>query len=533
MLKVLLKKQMAEIFRKFYRTSKNGKPQNKLLNTVAYGFFMVLLVGILVGVFSMVSWGVGNSLIALGFDWLYFDIMGLIAIFMGCFGSAFNTYASLYLAKDNDMLLSMPIPLRSIIASRLTSVYLMGLIYSSVVMVPAIVVYWCLGTVNAVSVICSILLLLLISLFVLALSCALGWVIAKLSLKLKNKGLLSAIGGLLLFGLYQLLTRYFTNAMQTLTENAKTIGLTIQGSVYPLYLFGKAGTGDLPALLLVAVVVLVIFALACLLLSRSFLKMATMVTSVSTKSVRKTKLEASSVSMALLKKELDHFFNNATYIMNCGEGLILLPLAGLAVLIKGREFVPMLQTAPLFESGLVAAGISCLIAMLAGMNNIAEPSVSMDAKQMWLLKSLPLTPWQMLRAKMEAHWVLTGLPVLFCCICVLVILPVSLLQGVYLLLFPQLFVVFCAALDLFIGLKMPVMDWTNEMTVIKQSAGVFVSLVASFGYVAALGGLYALLMEHITPDAFMVCACLVTLALDVLLILWHRQKGAACFQKLH
>jgi len=202
---------------------------------------------------------------------------------------------------------------------------------------------------------------------------------------------------------------------QTLAENAKTIGLTIQGSVYPLYLFGKAGTGDLPALLLVAVVVLVIFALACLLLSRSFLKMATMVTSVSTKSVRKTKLEASSVSMALLKKELDHFFNNATYIMNCGEGLILLPLAGLAVLIKGREFVPMLQTAPLFESGLVAAGISCLIAMLAGMNNIAEPSVSMDAKQMWLLKSLPLTPWQMLRAKMESHWVLTGLPVLFCC----------------------------------------------------------------------------------------------------------------------
>lgn len=533
MLKVLLKKQMAEILRKFYRTSKNGKQQNQLSHMIGFGFFMVLLVAILIGAFITVSLSVGNSLIPLGFDWLYFDIMGLMAICMGCFGSAFNTYASLYLAKDNDMLLSMPIPLRSIIASRLTSVYLMGLLYSSIVMLPAVIVYWILGTVTAVSVISSILLLLLISLFVLALSCALGWVIAKLSLKLKNKGLLSAIGGLLLFGLYQLLTRYFTKAVQTLGENAQTIGLTVQGAVYPLYLFGKAGTGDFSALLLVAAVVLVVFALACLLLSRSFLKMATMTTSVSTKSVRKTKLEASSVSLALLRKELDHFFNNATYIMNCGESLILLPLAGLAVLIKGGEYVPMLQNSPFLESGLVAAGVSGLIAMLAGMNNIAEPSVSMDAKQMWLLKSLPLTPWQLLLAKMEAHWVLTGLPVLFCCICVLIILPVSLLQGIYLLLFPQLFVVFCAALDLFIGLKMPVMDWTNEMTVIKQSAGVFVSLLASFGYVAALGGLYALLMEHVSANVYMVCACFVTLVLDVLLILWHRQKGAACFQELH
>ena len=40
---------------------------------------------------------------------------------MGAFGSVFNTYSSLYLAKDNDLLLSLPIPLRVIISSRLLS----------------------------------------------------------------------------------------------------------------------------------------------------------------------------------------------------------------------------------------------------------------------------------------------------------------------------------------------------------------------------------------------------------------------------
>ena len=35
-------------------------------------------------------------------------LMGLLAVFLGAFGSVFNTYSGLYLAKDNDLLLSMP-----------------------------------------------------------------------------------------------------------------------------------------------------------------------------------------------------------------------------------------------------------------------------------------------------------------------------------------------------------------------------------------------------------------------------------------
>ena len=59
--------------------------------------------------------------------WLYFALMGLLAVLLGAFGSVFNTYSGLYLAKDNDLLLSMPIPVNTLMASRLLSVYLMGL----------------------------------------------------------------------------------------------------------------------------------------------------------------------------------------------------------------------------------------------------------------------------------------------------------------------------------------------------------------------------------------------------------------------
>ena len=54
----------------------------------------------------------------------------------------FNTYAGLYLPKDNDLLLSMPIPVSVLVAARLLGVYLMGLLYSAIVILPAIIVYW-------------------------------------------------------------------------------------------------------------------------------------------------------------------------------------------------------------------------------------------------------------------------------------------------------------------------------------------------------------------------------------------------------
>ena len=110
-------------------------------------------------------------------------VIGLVVVLLGVFGSVFNTYSSLYLSKDNDLLLSLPIPTDCIIVSRLLSVYLMGLMYSGVVMLPAIIVYWIFGEFTLGSVLGSLLLLLSLSLLVLVLSCLLGWLVAKISLR--------------------------------------------------------------------------------------------------------------------------------------------------------------------------------------------------------------------------------------------------------------------------------------------------------------------------------------------------------------
>ena len=194
MLKTLLHKQMTEIFRSYFYDAKKNKKRSKASTIMFFAIYVILMVGVLGGIFTYLSISMCEPMVIAGAGWLYFTIMSLIAIALGAFGSVFNTYSGLYLSKDNDLLLSMPIPVRYIMISRLLGVYLIGLMYSEVVMLPAIIVYWVIAAPGAAAVVCSLVLALLVSVIVMLLSCLLGWVVAKVSLKLKNKSFITALG---------------------------------------------------------------------------------------------------------------------------------------------------------------------------------------------------------------------------------------------------------------------------------------------------------------------------------------------------
>ena len=141
MLKLLLKKQLFEIFRSYFYDAKKNKARSRLATALYIGLFVLLMAGILGGIFTLLEVKLCGPPAA-GLGWLYFALTGGIAVLLGVFGSIFNTYAGLYLPKDNDLLLSMPVPVSSLVAARLSGVYLMGLMYSAVVILPAVVVYW-------------------------------------------------------------------------------------------------------------------------------------------------------------------------------------------------------------------------------------------------------------------------------------------------------------------------------------------------------------------------------------------------------
>lgn len=533
MLKLLLKKQLAEIFRNYFYDPKKNRARSKAGTAGYILLFLLLMVGLLGGMFAALALALCGPLAGAGLDWLYFAMMGLLAVVLGTFGSVFSTYSCLYLAKDNDLLLSLPIPVNVLIASRLLTVYLMGAMYSAVVILPAVVVYWVVAPVTVGAVLGSLLLMLLISVFVLTLSCALGWAVAKISLKLKHKSFFTVAASLAFLVGYYFICFQAQALIQDFLVHTADYAAKVQGAAYPLYLLGKAGTGDAAAMLAVTAAVLALFALVWALLCRSFLHLATS-TGKAEKPVYKEKAaRPHSIPQALLAKELQRFLASPVYMLNCGLGTLLLPVCGVLLLLKGGELIPVLDEVVGARPGCTPLLLCAALCVLASMNIMAAPSISLEGRTIWLVQSLPVTPWQVLRAKMTLQLLLTGVPLAFCAACLPFTRPYSapeLLATVFVLLAYGLF---SALYALFLGVVTANLTWTNEMTPIKQNMGVLFAMFGGFAYSALLCAGFLLLGGwKLGFASYMALFGAATLALCALLWLWLRRKGCSRFAAL-
>lgn len=531
MLKLLVKKQLFEIFRSYFYDAKKNKARTKGA-TIGYIVMFVLLMVCLLGtMFGVLSNTMCGPLAGMGMDWLYFVIMGMMAVFLGAFGSVFNTYSGLYLAKDNDLLLSMPIPVRVIMTSRLLSVYLMGLMYSGIVILPAILVYWFTVPVTAGRILGGVVLLVDISLFVLTLSCALGWVVAKISLKLKRKSFITVIVSLVFFGLYYFVC-FRSQAMITdLLLNAEDVGNRIKG-IYPLYLFGRVGCGDGVAMLIVSAVVIALLALVWYLIARSFLHIATASGNTAKTVYHEKAVKPVSADAALLRKELGRFTASPLYMLNCGLGTVFLVVLAVLALIKGREVFLMMNALFAGGEGFVTVLAALCLCLLAGSNDISTPSVSLEGKSLWIAQSLPIDPWQALRAKLRMHLLITELPLVACAVCVAAVSGAALPEIVMMLVTPMVYVVLSAAFGLFMGLKRPNLNWTSEVAPIKQGLAVFLSIFVGWLVAVALGFLYYALMARVGAVAFLLAVTALFAVLALVLVRWLKTSGAKIYQHL-
>ena len=531
MLKLLVKKQLFEIFRSYFYDAKKNKARTKGVTIGYIVLFVLLMAGLLGGMFGVLSHTMCGPLAALDMDWLYFVIMGMMAVFLGAFGSVFNTCSGLYLAKDNDLLLSMPIPVRVIMTSRLLSVYLMGLMYSGIVILPAILVYWFTVPATAGRILGGVVLLVDISLFVLTLSCALGWVVAKISLKLKRKSFITVLVSLVFFGLYYFVC-FRSQAMITdLLLNAEDVGNKIRG-IYPLYLFGRVACGDGVAMLIVSAVVIALLALVWYLIARSFLNIATASGNTAKAVYQEKAAMQTSPAAALLRKELGRFTASPLYMLNCGLGTVFLLILAVASLIKGREVFLMMNALFAGSEDFVPVLAALCLCLLAGSNDITAPSVSLEGKSLWIAQSLPIAPWQALRAKLRLHLLVTEVPLVVCAACVAAVSGAALPENIMMVVTPMVYVVLTAAFGLFMGLKRPNLNWTSEVAPIKQGLAVFLSMFGGWLVAAALGFLYYALMARVGAVAFLLAATVLFAVLALVLLRWLKGRGAEIYQHL-
>ncbi|MGN1317209.1 MAG: hypothetical protein ACI4VW_09160 [Acutalibacteraceae bacterium] len=530
MTKALFKKQMMEVFSWVYFDRKNGKSRTKS-GIIGFAVLYLFLFGLLGTFFYEMAQGLCEPLFKAGFGWLYFAIMGLVAVAMGVFGSVFNTYSSLYTAKDNDLLLSLPIPPGKILAVRVTGVYLMGLMYELIIAIPTMLVYFITVKPGALSVVFNLLLPFVLSFLVLTLSCIFGFLVAAISSRVKRKNILTVILSLVFIAGYYYIYGSAYKIIQSILASPEKIGNSIK-ILYPLYQMGLGAQGKPLSFLIFTLIVAAMLFVTYLVLSKSFLYVATADKGAVKKAYKEKTSKAASLEKALLIKELRRFTGCPIYMMNCGLGIIMMPIAAVVVLVKSGDIFAMISKMPGEYMGIIPLLATAAVCAVSTFNDITSPSVSLEGKNLWLVQSFPISAKAVLHAKIKLHLLLTVIPTVLLGICVCIALKISALQSILILVFSVVFVVLMALIGLALNLKMPNLNWTDPTVPVKQSLCVMIALFGGWAIIMAMAGIYLLVMKFITPLVYLVAISVAAVVVSALLLRWVDTKGAKIFETL-
>ena len=532
MLGVLLKKEIAEVFRNFFFDRRKNKPRSKTLVILMFVIFSFLLFGMLGGSFAGMALSICGELTEAGMDWLYFDVMSGTAIVLGIFGSVFNTYSTLYLPNDNELLFSMPIPVKTIIAARLLKVYLLNIMYSGIAILPAIIVYWCVKGITPLNAAGGIMMIFIITVTVHIFTCVFGWIAAKISLKVKNKSFISVILTIAIIAAYYFFCFNTSEWVSYLTHNVEAVGNSIKNNAYILYLFGTIGSGDMLSAGLFIIINGILLALVLYVLVKTFFTIATSSGKSEKKRYTEKKARERSAFAAMLGKELSRFFSSTNYMLNCGFGIILIPAGGIILLIKGQELFDVLSESLPGMNGLIPVLLCSSIMALASMNDMAAPSVSLEGKNIWIPQSMPAAPETVLLAKAALQFVLTVIPILIAEICALTVMPCTVTEKLMFFIVPLVYTVFSAFFFTFLSIRFPTLEWTSEIIPIKQSLCIFISLFGSWGISLLFLIMYFLAGHLLGTEIYLAVWAVIYAAASV--FLWHylKTKGAKDFSRL-
>ncbi len=532
MLKSLLKKQLAEMTPGIFRNTKTGKNRS-LVGKIGIAVLFLFVIISFTSMFFGMSYMLCAPLVGLGLGWMYFSLMSMLTLMLGIFGGIFTSYSTLYAAKDNDLLLSMPIPPSKILFARIFAVWTWGTSFSAIAFIPAAIAYAIVAKSSPLSWISCAVLFMCITLLALVLTCILGWGLAKINKRLKGKNYITVALSLLFFAVYYYLIYNVNGLISIMLANAIMIGDTLKDAFYPIYMIGRAAQGDLISLLFVVAIAAVCTAAVFWVLSNSFIKLATANSGDKKKKYVHTAHKVKGLEKSLLGRELKRYLSSSPYMLNSSISVIFLVAGGIALLFNAGQIIPILDMldAEIGEGMgvmLLAAGIS----LLAAMNDISAPSISLEGRTLWIVKSLPIAPTKIFSAKIKLHIWIVAPPTLFCSVVAAIAVKANPFYTAVLIIQPLVFVVLFAIFGFVCGLKMPNLTWTNETVVVKQGGAVMLSMFGGMLFPIVIGAIGFMMTGILGIYLTWIVQMLILVGIIFGLIAWLNKRGGKIFAQL-
>lgn len=529
MFKALLAVRMRALLHSF-QFAKAGRRISPV-KKAGIGLLFLYVVGCFVFLFAMEWDMLCSPLHAAGLDWFYFTMTIITAFALMVIGSVFSTMTQLYEAKDNELLLSMPVPPSMILTSRMAMLLVMNLFFELLVLAPAAVVYVKYVGFTAAGFLAFAVIFLCLPLLALAVSAVVGSLLAAIAGRVRKKSLFTMLFSLGFLALYFYAFSNMNQYLQTLIANSGAIAQRLSG-ISPLYWLGNApAQGDLLQLLFAVLCMAVPFALVYWVLQKTFLRLITTKRGTAKVQYREKKEVCRSAKQAMVRKELRGFFASPVYMMNGGLGVIFMLAGAVMLIVKAETLTNLLASLGMLTSdiGVAAALILCL---LHSTSIISAASVSLEGKQIWIPMTMPVKSSGILYSKVIAHLMIVLPPSLLASVTAAIVLKLSLPVAVLVVVVPALMGCFCALAGVIINLKLPKLDWISQAQAVKQGASTLLAMLVTAAAVLIPGVLLFAVGGSVDSLVFLAAYAAGLLLLCAGMLRWLKTRGSRCWEAL-
>lgn len=427
--------------------------------------------------------------------------------------------------SDSDFLLSLPLTKSQIIISKTLNKYLFDLFFAFLTFAPFLVLYLALTEFSLSLLLLGILYMLVAPLLSVGISYICDFVITRLFNRTKLGSLLKSFLIIFLFvvvmGLMLLKTSTYGSAdfanLDAYFADRPVSNLILQ------FLFSP----NILNILIVLLGAILPFLLGVVLYTLNYGK--TFNAYSSNKKTLDFKGRKSSLNM-LYKKELFSYASIPSYVINTVIGVIVMLVLAVFIAITGFDGISSLFGATLSKP-LLCGLIAIVFSAMASTCCISAVSISLEGKNLWILKSSPINEKTLFLSKALVHLSIILPCVAVASVIVSIALKLDFLQFLMVLTIPALATLINAFAGILINLWLPLLDFEDEVKVIKQSMSVLLSMVLGILIAIVPFGIFKLFSTLSVTALFAISAGVYLLILMLILLLLFT-LGVKLFRKL-
>ena len=493
-------------------------------------------------------WGSANTLfeklVPMHLQFILLSIFTFVISLMTIMEGIYKTGPLIFNCKDDTLLLSLPIKKRTILFVRVFKFYIFEVLYNSLFLFPIMAAYirWA-ESLEWTYFLTSFVMLIFLPIIPIVISCFIGVITSGLSSRFKYKNLVQIILSMaILIGI--LFLSYNTETvMEYLIQHATSINDLIIKIYYPAGIYAKLVTDfNIFDLFLFVLINISIFLFSIYILSKFYFKINSRMKKIITNkkvNVDKIKIRARTKTFSLVKKELNTFFKTPVFIVNSGFALVLFIIGTIIISFKFETIILILTRE---ESGLglsndlirnnLSVFLFLLISLTAYMTSITNSVISLEGKNINILKSLPVKVKTILMSKVYSCLIITT-PILFIGDIILFIrFKVNVMELALLLILSILVPLVSHFIGLIVNLKYPKLDAENSTEVVKQSASSFIAVMIGMLLYITTVVIVINVIGHISAILLLMIITLIYIVVDIILYKYLINIGVKIFNHL-